>query len=133
MLIVFTLLSVTLLGLAGSYWAYKKIQQKRHQEYRCEVFLPWRAGFDAKKFKDFALTDDVLAKLIESNDLVQVWKVADAETAMVRVREKFKVQVVDAQIRLSYQDRDKELAKKILQGVLVAYQERVRPQIPNGT
>jgi len=126
MLIVFALVSVVLLGLAGSYWAYKKIQQKRNQEYRFEATMDFWEGFEAKKFKDFALADDVLVKVIESNDLVNVWEVADTETAMVRVREKFKVRVGDAQIRVSYQDRDKEMAHKILKDVIGSYQEKVR-------
>jgi hypothetical protein len=126
MLIVFALVSVVLVGLAGSYWAYKKIQQKRNQEYRFEAKMNFWEGFEVNKFRAFVLTDDTLVKVIESNDLVDFWEVADTETAMFRMREKFKVRVVEMQIRVSFQDRDKEMAQKVLHDLMGAYQEKVK-------
>lgn len=123
---MFALVSVVLVGLAGSYWAYKKIQKKRNQEYRFEAKMNFWEGFEVKKFKDFVLSDDILVKVVETNDLVNFWEVADTASAMVRVREKFQVRVDGAQIRVSYQDRDKEMAQKILKDVIGAYQEKAK-------
>ena len=120
------LVGVLILGGGGSYWAYKKIQAKRNQEFRYEAKLPIWDGFEAKRFEAFLLSDDVVEKVIEDHRLVSYWEVPDAGMAKARIHEKFKVRVVGAEVRVSYQDKDKEMAQKILKDLIEAYQEKIK-------
>ena len=120
------LVGVLILGGGGSYWAYKKIQAKRNQEYRYEGKLQIWDGFEVKSFKALLLSDDVLEKMVEENDLVVFWELPSVGVAKTRISEKLKVRVVGAEIRVSYQDKDEERAQKILTDLINAYQDKVK-------
>ena len=108
------LVGVVFLGLGGSYWAYKKIQAKRNQEYRYEGSLPIRDGFDVQEFRSVILSDKILDQVIDINNLVDFWDMESAEMAKNRLREKFKTRVEGQRVYVSYQDHDKEMAQMIL-------------------
>lgn len=112
------LAGVVLLGLGGSYWAYKKIQAKRNQEYRYEGSLPIREGFDSAEFKETILSDDNLERVIRTNDLVVFWDVPNVESAQERIRKKFMLRVADQRVYVSYQDRDQVMSQAILSSLI---------------
>lgn len=118
------LVGVVFLGLGGSYWAYKKIQAKRNQEYRYEGSLPIHDGFDVQEFKRVILSDKILDQVVVNNNLVEFWDMPSAEAAKNRLREKFKTRVDGQNVHVSYQDHDKEKAQAILAGLVEACMAR---------
>ena len=75
-------------------------------------------------FRQYLLADEVLNPVIEELNLVNEWGLDDMETAKRRIREKFKVSVNNAQVKVSYQDRNKDLAQNLLRAVVKHYLNR---------
>lgn len=127
MLAFVALLLVALVGVVGARWAYKKYQQKQNQEFRYEGAMGSpKAGFDEEVFKTSVLTDSVLSDVVEKHQLVQVWSMADATAAKERIKQKFQVKVDAGVVKVSYQDKDKGLAKAVLESVVNAYYKKVQ-------
>lgn len=126
MLALVALMLVGLVGLGGAYWAYKKYKQKQNQEfmYQGTMGTP-REGFDAKVFKNSVLTDAVVSKLVEEHQLASKWQISEGD-AMQRVRDKFRVSTKEGKVTVSYQDKDKQLAKQVLEDIVRMYYERMR-------
>ena len=125
MILLVALLGVVILGGAGSFWAYKKIQAKNNKEYRCEAKMVLWDGFEVKTFKAIALSDEILDPVVERNDLVSLWGVSDADAVKTQISKKLRVEVRDSYIHVSYQDRDAKVARQILEGVLTACQKKM--------
>lgn len=126
LLVAVTLVLILVLGLGGSYWAYKKIQTKRHQEYRYEGKLKVGPGFEEDVFKALILADESLESVIDKFDLLQVWGLADTPAAKARIRSKFSLKLEAGELKISYQDKNKELAPKILQELMALYQAKIK-------
>ena len=137
MLSIVALMLVALVGGAGAFWAYKKYKQekeKENQEYRIEGSLgKAKEGFDAKMFKDLVLDDVTLSATVKKHQLVSAWGVADENAAKAQLQEKFTVYVKDGEVRVTYQDKDKDLVKSILTTILAIHKERRNGQsAPSG-
>lgn len=117
------LIGVLALGLGGGAWAYKKIKQRRNQEFRFEGKMTVGPEFKIDAFKQTILADPVLDRVIEKNDLVSFWDLPDADKAKIRLREKFQAKVVGQSLKVTYQDKDQKMAKVILQDLINSYQE----------
>lgn len=130
------LLLVILLGSAGGYWAIKKIRAKRYQanqEYKYEGKLTLsREGMEAAVFEAAVLSGNTLDEAVEKHDLVNRWGLNDAEAAKLKIKEKFIVKVKGLEVSLSYQDKDKDLAKQILETLMNSFyaKERAKRGLP---
>lgn len=123
------LMLVIILGAAGAYWGIKKFRQKQNQEFRYEGTLTAaRDGVDAKLFKTSVLTDEVMAEAIVKHDLINRWALTDEEAAKARLKEKFSVRVNGLEVTLGYQDKDKELAKEVLNTLMGSFYEKAKAQ-----
>ncbi len=126
MLSLVALLLVGAVGVTGAYWAYKKYRQKERQEFRFEFPMGnAMEGFDAKVFKSYILTDEVLDTVIKKNQLVSVWAVADEAAAKAIIREKFIVLIADGEVSVSYQGKDKDLSKAVLETIIDSYRAKL--------
>ncbi len=106
-------------GLYVGYKGYKKYKAKQNQEIRYQVAVgKVQDGFNKEAFKNALLSDEMLEHVIEKNDLLAAWGMTDVEAAKSRIREKFHVTVEAMEVRVSYQDKDKDLAKRVLQTIL---------------
>lgn len=130
MLTFVALLMVVIIGAGGAYWAVKKYRaQKRaaNQEFRYEVKMGQvKEGFDIDAFKKQVLTDELLDQMIEEHHLVDVWGLTDSAAAKERVKKKFTVNLVASEVKVSYQDKNKELAQKILRSIVNGYLVKVQ-------
>lgn len=126
MIALVALIGVVILGGGGAYWAYKKIQAKRHQEVQYEARIPIWDGFEKAAFTAAVLSDNSLEKIVEANNLVSFWSVPDVAAAKTRITENFSVKVVDGVVRAGYKDKDDGMAKKILMGLMNGFQDKVK-------
>ncbi|MBT8037509.1 MAG: hypothetical protein KJO21_08185 [Verrucomicrobiae bacterium] len=118
-IVVVALLVVVLVGAGGSYWAYKKYRNKPLQEYRYEGTLTLAKEVNnPEELKKRMMTDEILDDVIQDYDLVNRWGVADTDAVKARLREKFKVSVSGVTVKVSYQDRDKDLAQNLLKSLV---------------
>ncbi|MBT8045403.1 MAG: hypothetical protein KJO79_10670 [Verrucomicrobiae bacterium] len=122
---------LVLLGGAGmyvGYKGYKKYKAKQNQEFRYQGTMgKAREGFDKEKFKDSILADALIDQVIEDNRLLDAWGMTDAEAAKSRIREKFLVTVTAMEVKVSYQDKDKAIAKSILESIVNNYYKQAKP------
>ncbi len=134
MLTFVALLMVMIVGAGGAYWVVKKYRaQKRaaNQEFRYEGKMGQaKEGFDIGAFKQQVLTDDLLDQVIEEHHLIDVWGVDDSAEAKERVKKKFIVGLDGSQVKVSYQDKSKELAQKILRSIVTGYVGKVQDRQP---
>lgn len=117
------------MGTAGLFLAYKgyvKYQVRQNQEFRYEGTLG-RApdGFKLEMFKEFVLADAILDAVISEMNLVEVWGSGDAEAAKKRIREKFNVTMEDYLVKVSYQDRNKQIAHDLLHFIVQRYRAKM--------
>lgn len=127
------LMLVILIGGAGAYWAVKKYRQKQRQEYRCEGKLTLsQGGVDAETFKKAVISGNTLDETVEKHSLVAKWNLADAEAAKARIVEKFTVRVEGMEVFIGYQDKDKHLAKAILETLMHSFyaKEKAKHGLP---
>ena len=133
MLAFVALLLVVVVGMSGTYWAYKKYRAKQRQEFRYEgKMMLKREGVDSETLKNSIISDAVLDRVIKDYDLVQTWGLADADAAKARIREKFHLKVVGLEVTISYQDRDKDLVKNLLEALVQDAMRIPPPQLPPG-
>ncbi len=96
-----------------------------------------RDGFDKDVFKQAILTDELLDAVIEKHALVELWETGDTATAKAKIREKFIVKVDAMIVKVSYQDKNKELSKAVLQSIVNGYYAKVKggklPSAPPAT
>ncbi len=131
MLAFVALLLVVVVGMSGAYWAYKKYRAKQRQEFRYEgTMMLKREGADAEALRESMSSDAVLERVINDYDLVNRWELADVDAAKARIREKFHVSVTGLEVRISYQDRDKELAQNLLTALVQSVYSKSQPQLP---
>ena len=83
-------------------------------------------GFQLDIFRQYLLADEVLNPVIEELNLVDEWEMNDVETAKRRIREKFNVRLDNTQVKVSYQDRSKDLAHNILRAIIKNYRDRLK-------
>jgi hypothetical protein len=124
-LVLVALIGLVVCGAGGGYWAYKKIQKKRNQEFRCEMKMSVGEQFDLDRFKKALLADDILEPVIESKGLVSLWGVPDIEAAKVHMRKKLQVKMDEGKLRVSFQGKNKEKVPEILKAVLDTYQKKI--------
>lgn len=113
-------------GLIVAYKGYRKYQARKHQEFKYEGALG-RApdGFKLEMFKAFVLSDEILDDLIAEKNLVDVWGCPNAEAAKRQIRAKFIVKMEDSVVRVSYQDKNKQVAHDILQTIVQSYRQKI--------
>ena len=134
-------LLLVVLGIGGlfvGYKGYKKYKAKQNQEFRFEGTMGQvRDGFDKDVFKQAMLTDELLDAVIEKHALVELWETGDTATAKAKIREKFIVKVDAMIVKVSYQDKNKELSKAVLQSIVNGYYAKVKggklPSAPPAT
>ncbi|NWK56735.1 hypothetical protein HW115_14015 [Verrucomicrobiaceae bacterium N1E253] len=134
-LLLVGLIILAVLGGGGAYYAYRKIQQRKNFEFRYEGKFPVGAQFDVEAFKTMILADENVEDVVEGNDLVAFWELDGPEAAKQRVKSKFSASVANSEVKVRYQDKDKAMAKKILQGLLQGYQNRLKASgggVPQG-
>jgi len=113
------LLLVVVIGSAGGYWAIKKIRTKQNQEFRYEGTVTLvQEGADPVVFKQAVLSGSVMDEVIEKHDLLARWEMTDPAAAKARIEDKFAVQIQGLKVTISYQDKDKLLAKDILETLM---------------
>ncbi|MCP5538103.1 MAG: hypothetical protein H7A51_17960 [Akkermansiaceae bacterium] len=126
-LVAFILVVLGGVGMFVAYKGYKKYKAKQNQEFRFEGTMgKAREGFDKEIFKQAVLSEDTLDKVVESHQLVDVWGVADAAAAKERIKQKFTVKLEAMVVKVTYQDKNKDLAQKILQSIVSSYYEKVK-------
>jgi len=134
MLAFVALLMVVIVGAGGAYWAVKKYRaQKRaaNQEFRFESKMGQaKEGFSIDAFKQQVLSDDLLDRIIEEHHLIDVWGVGDSAEAKERMKQNFIVGLVGSEVKVSYQDKSKELAQKILRSIVNGYFVKVQGRQP---
>lgn len=122
------LLLVVLIGAGGGYWAVKKIRTKQNQEFRYEGKITLlKEGVDPAAFKSAVLTDTAMDHALQELDLVKRWELLDAEAAKARLRQKFSVKVEGVEVTIGYRDKDKNLAKEILENLMKSFAKSQRP------
>lgn len=126
LLVAFLLAVLGTGGLFVAYKGYRKYQAMQHQEYRCEGALGKAPdGFKLEMFKEFVLADEILEDLIQEKNLVELWDSVDAEAAKKRIRAKFIVTMEDSVVKVSYQDKNQQVARDILQTIVQRYREKM--------
>jgi len=130
MLTFIALLMVLIVGAGGAYWGVKKYRaQKRaaNQEFRYEGKMGQaKEGFSIDAFKQQILSDDLLDRVIEEHQLISAWGTADSAAAKERIKQKFTVILEDDEVKARYQDKNKELAQKVLQSIVKGYFVKVQ-------
>ena len=86
-----------------------------------------REGFDKEVFKKEVLSDALLDQVIEKHQLIDVWGTGDSATARAKLRDKFLVKLEGMTVKVSYQDKDKDLAQSILQSIVLGYHAQFSP------
>lgn len=128
--VVLVSILLVLVGTGSLFVAYKgwrKYQAKQNQEFRFEGTVGNASqGFQLDVFRQYLLTDEVLNPVIEELNLVNEWEMSDVETAKRRIREKFNVRLENAQVKVSYQDKNKEIAHNVLKAIIKHYRERLQ-------
>jgi len=116
------LLLVILIGAGGGYWAIKKIRAKQNQEFRYEGKLTLlEEGLDPIVFKKAVLSGSTLDDTIKKHDLLTRWGMTDVAAAKERITSKFSVKVEGLEVTLGYRDKDKILAKEILETLMKSF------------
>lgn len=114
-------------GLFVGYKGYRKYQAKQNQEFRFEGTMGQaRDGFDKEVFKKGILADELLDAVIEKHQLVELWGMGDAATAKAKINQKFIVKLDAMVVKVSYQDKNKDLAKAILQSIVNGYYAKMQ-------
>ncbi len=114
-------------GLFVAYKGYKKYQARQNQEFRYEGTMGKPSeGFQLDAFKRHLLRDDVLEHVIVEHKLQGAWGLNDAEAAKIRMRSKFDVRLVDAEVKVSYRDKNQEIAHNILKAIVQRYYEQLK-------
>lgn len=110
-----------------AYKGYRKYQAKQNQEYRFEGTMGNAPqGFELDIFRQYLLADEVLNPVIEELNLINEWDLNDMESAKRRIREKFNVRLENVQVKVSYQDKSKDLAHNVLNAIIKHYRDRLR-------
>ncbi|MDG1357949.1 MAG: hypothetical protein P8P36_07130 [Akkermansiaceae bacterium] len=119
-----------ILGTGGwivAYKGYKKYQARQNQEFRYEGTMGKPAqGFQLDAFKRHLLRDDAIEHVIVEQKLVDAWGLDDLEAAKIRMRSKSDVNLVNAELKVSYQDKNKQIAHDILKAIVQRYYEQLQ-------
>jgi len=83
-------------------------------------------GFDVEGFKKSLLTDDLLDQVIVKHDLVKAWGMSDVAAAKGRIRQKFTVEHDGTKVKVSYQDKNKEIALGVMQSIVKIYYQKMK-------
>jgi len=83
-------------------------------------------GFELDIFRQYLLADEVLNPVIEELNLINEWDLNDMESAKRRIREKFNVRLENVQVKVSYQDKSKDLAHNVLNAIIKHYRDRLK-------
>ena len=83
-------------------------------------------GFQLEAFKRHLLRDDAIEHVIEEQKLIELWGLEDVEAAKIRIRSKFGVKLENAEVKVSYQDKDKQVAHDILKAIIQRYYEQLQ-------
>jgi hypothetical protein len=114
-------------GLFVAYKGYKKYQARQNQEFRYEGTMGKAAeGFQVEAFKRHLLKDDALEHVITEQKLIDLWGLDDMEAAKIRIRAKFEVELENAEVKVSYQDKSKQIAYDILKAIVQRHYEQLQ-------
>ncbi len=114
-------------GLFVAYKGYKKYQARQNQEFRYEGTMGKAAeGFQVEAFKRHLLKDDALEHVITEQKLIDLWGLDDMEAAKIRIRAKFEVELENAEVKVSYQDKNKQIAHDILKAIVQRHYEQLQ-------
>jgi len=114
-------------GLFVAYKGYKRYQARQNQEFRYEGTMGKAAeGFQIEAFKRHLLRDDALEHVIKENKLIEVWGLENMEDAKIRIRAKFDVKLENAEVKVSYQDKDKQIAHDVLKAIVQRHYEKLQ-------
>ena len=114
-------------GLFVAYKGYKKYQARQNQEFRYEGTMGKAAeGFQVEAFKRHLLKDDALEHVITEQKLIDLGGLDDMEAAKIRIRAKFEVELENAEVKVSYQDKSKQIAHDILKAIVQRHYEQLQ-------
>ena len=114
-------------GLFVAYKGYKRYQARQNQEFRYEGTMGKAAeGFQIEAFKRHLLRDDALEHVIKENKLIEVWGLENMEDVKIRIRAKFDVKLENAEVKVSYQDKDKQTAHDVLKAIVQRHYEKLQ-------
>lgn len=114
-------------GLFVAYKGYKRYQARQNQEFRYEGTMGKAAeGFQIEAFKRHLLRDDALEHVIKENKLIEVWGLENMGDAKIRIRAKFDVKLENAEVKVSYQDKDKQTAHDVLKAIVQRHYEKLQ-------
>jgi len=114
-------------GLFVAYKGYKKYQARQNQEFRYEGTMGKAAeGFQVEAFKRHLLKDDALEHVITEQKLIDLLGLDDMEAAKIRIRAKFEVKLENAEVKVSYQDKNKQIAHDILKAIVQRHYEQLQ-------
>ncbi|MGB2402593.1 MAG: hypothetical protein ACPIA7_04200 [Akkermansiaceae bacterium] len=114
-------------GLFVAYKGYKRYQARQNQEFRYEGTMgKAAAGFQLEAFKRHLLSDDALEHVIKEQKLIDVWGLDDMDAAKIHIRGKFDVKLENAEVKVSYQDRDKQTAHDVLKAIVQRHYEKLQ-------
>lgn len=106
-------------GLLVGYKGYKKYRAQQNQEFRYEGKITLtRPGIEADSIKEGMLAEGLLDIIVEHYNLVSVWGLDSPEAAKDKIRKKFGVKIIGSEASLTYQDKDKDLAKTLLKTIV---------------
>lgn len=126
---IVALLFIALVGGAGAIWAYKKYKNKQNQEFRFQGTLGTaNANFDEVAFKAVILDDSAMEAVVKKHQLVSVWGVSGVDAAKTILQQKFSVKVSEGSVNVTYQDKDKVLAKAVLETIVNNYFDNGRSE-----
>ena len=114
-------------GIYALYTGYKKFRSEKTKEVRYGGTLGEAPeGFDVEGFKKSILEDDLLEQVIDKHDLMNAWGMDDISAAKDRIREKFTIGLDGTEVKVAYQDKNKEIALGVMQSIMKIYYQKMR-------
>lgn len=118
------------LGTGALYVSYKKYKKYRADQLREFKLIGTigeaREGLDIEDYKKRLLADGVLDQVIEKYDLVNVWEMDDVAGAKSRIIGKFAIVLDGQKVKVSYQDKNKQVAHDILRFIIEEHFKKMK-------
>jgi len=121
------LVALGAVGLYVSYKGYKKYKAEQSREFKLIGTIgEAREGLDIGDFKKRLLVDEVLDQVIEKHDLLDVWGMDAVAGAKARIIAKFAVELDGQKVKVSYQDKSKQVAHDVLKFIIDQHYHKMK-------